>query len=290
MMKPISQDMKFIIWGIAFAILWSSASVSAKIGVQSMEPLVLFQFRFILAGAILLIYSYFFEEWKIPSKNEFIELAIFGFLNVTLYLSLFVLAITEVTAGIGSLSTCLGPLLMTILGGLVLGKKPKMTHYLGLFLGFSGVYIAVIPLLGNNNATPRGLIYLLFSMLSYSVASLYYSSKKWSLPRFALNGWQVLLGGIFMLPLTIFFNKKPVIITLPAVLAIIWLIGPVSILAVNIWLRLIKIDTIKASFFLFLCPIFGFVFSSLILNEPFTTYTVIGLIFVLCGLMFGQKK
>lgn len=289
-MKPISQDIKFIIWGIAFAILWSSASVSAKIGVQSMEPLVLFQFRFILAGAILLIYSYFFEDWKMPSKKEFIELAIFGFLNVTLYLSLFVLAITEVTAGIGSLSTSLGPLLMTILGGLVLGKQTKMIHYLGLFLGFAGVYIAVIPLLGNSNATPRGLIYLLFSMLSYSVASLYYASKKWSLPRFALNGWQVVLGGIFMLPLTIFFNKKPVIITLPAVLAIIWLIGPVSILAVNIWLRLIKIDTTKASFFLFLCPIFGFIFSSLILNEPFTVYTVIGLIFVLCGLMFGQKK
>ncbi len=288
-MRPLSQDVKFIIWGILFAILWSSASVAAKIGVQSMEPLVLFQFRFILAGALLLIYSYFFEDWKLPNIKEFIELAIFGFLNVTLYLSLFVLAITEVTAGIGSLSTSLGPLLMTILGGLIFGKKTKMIHFLGLFLGFFGVYIAVIPLLGNSNATPRGLILLLFSMLSYSVASLYYASKKWSLTRFALNGWQVLLGGIFMLPLTIFFNKKPVIMTLPALLSIAWLIGPVSILAVNIWLKLIKIDTIKASFFLFLCPIFGFIFSSLFLNEPFTVHTVIGLIFVLCALMLGKK-
>ena len=289
-MKPLSQDVKFIIWGILFAILWSSASVTAKIGVKSMEPLVLFQFRFILAGVLLLIYSYFFENWRTPSKKEFIELAIFGFLNVTLYLSLFVLAITEVTAGIGSLSTSLGPVLMTILGGLVLGKKTKIIHYLGLFLGFTGVYIAVIPLLGNSSATPRGLILLLFSMISYSVASLYYASKKWSLPRFALNGWQVLLGGIFMLPLTFLFNKKPIVITLPAVFAIAWLIGPVSILAVNIWLRLIKIDTIKASFFLFLCPIFGFIFSFLFLNEPITSYTALGLVLVLCGLMFGQKK
>ena len=288
-MRPLSQDLKFIIWGIVFAILWSSASVSAKIGVQSMEPLVLFQFRFILAGVLLLIYSYFFEDWKLPNKKEFIELAIFGFLNVTLYLSLFVLAITEVAAGIGSLSTSLGPLLMTILCGLIFDKKIKMIHFLGLFLGFSGVYITVIPLLGNSNATPRGLILLLFSMLSYSVASLYFASKKWSLTRLALNGWQVLLGGIFMLPLTIFFNKKPVIITLPALLSIAWLIGPVSILAVNIWLRLIKINTIKASFFLFLCPIFGFIFSSLFLNEPFTVHTIIGLIFVLCALMLGKK-
>ena len=54
-MKKTNSSLQFILLGIVFAIFWSSASVAAKIGVRSMEPLVLFQFRFFLAG--ILFYS-----------------------------------------------------------------------------------------------------------------------------------------------------------------------------------------------------------------------------------------
>jgi probable blue pigment (indigoidine) exporter len=289
-MKAISSDLKFILFGVIFAIFWSSASVAAKIGVQTMEPLMLFQIRFFVAGIILLIYSYFYEEWRWPNKQEWKALAIFGFLNITLYLSFFVLAIKEVAAGIGSLSTSLSPLFMSIIGGVIFSKKIKRIHYLGLTFGLLGVYIAVIPLLQNAHATTKGLIFLLISMISYSLAAIYFAEKKWTLPRFAINGWQVLIGGILMLPLTLFLQEKKVIFNLSNIASIVWLILPVSILAVNIWLRLIRIDAVKASFYLFLCPIFGFIFSSIILKEPFTYYTFIGLILVLVGLYFGQKK
>ncbi len=290
MLKKITPSGQFIILGIVFAMFWSSASVAAKIGVRTMEPLMLFQFRFFLAGILLLTYSFFFEKWRMPNRTEFKALAIFGFLNITLYLSLFVLAIKEVAAGIGSLSVSLGPLLMSIIGGLVLGKKIKFTHILGLFLGLLGVFFAVWPLLQNSFATVRGLIYLLISMMSYSVAAIYFSEKTWTLPRFAINGWQVLMGGIFMLPFTLYLKEKPIEITLTSFFSILWLVIPVSVLSVNLWLRLLKIDSLKASFFLFLSPIFGFIFSSFILNEPFTWHTLLGLLFVLFGLFLGQKK
>jgi probable blue pigment (indigoidine) exporter len=109
-MKQINAGLQFILLGIVFAIFWSSASVAAKIGVQSMEPLVLFQFRFFLAGILLLTYHAVFEKWQWPNRQEIIALSVFGFLNVTLYLTLFVLAINEVAAGIGSLSVSIGKL------------------------------------------------------------------------------------------------------------------------------------------------------------------------------------
>jgi probable blue pigment (indigoidine) exporter len=289
-MSEKTKHFKFLLWGLVFSIFWSSASVAAKIGVQSMEPLVLFQFRFLFAGFLLLVYSYFFENWRLPTRKEFVALLIFGVLNITLYLSLFVLAINEVAAGIGSLSTSMGPLLMTILSGLMLGTKTKAIHYLALFLGLCGVTVAVCPLLAHSFATPRGLAFLLGSMLSYSAGSIYFSQIKWTLPRLAINGWQVCLGGLCMLPLTLFLKEKPIVFTLQNSLSIAWLVVPVSILAVNIWLRLIRVDAIKASLFLFLCPIFGFLFSSLILHEPFTLHTLAGLGLVLVALFLGQKN
>lgn len=290
MLKKITPSGQFIILGIVFAMFWSSASVAAKIGVRTMEPLMLFQFRFFLAGILLLTYSFFFEKWRMPNRTEFKALAIFGFLNITLYLSLFVLAIKEVAAGIGSLSVSLGPLLMSIIGGLFLGKKIKAVHVFGLVLGVAGVGLAVSPLLQNSFASVRGLIYLFISMISYSIASIYFAEKTWTLPRFSINGWQVLIGGILMLPFTLFLKEKPVVFNLNVVYTILWLAIPVSLLSVNLWLRLLKIDSLKASFFLFLSPIFGFIYSSIILSEPFTWHTLIGLILVLLGLYMGQRK
>lgn len=289
-MKKLNSGLQFILLGIIFAIFWSSASVAAKIGVQSMEPLALFQFRFFLAGILLLTYHAVFEKWQWPNREEIIALSVFGFLNVTLYLTLFVLAINEVAAGIGSLSVSIGPVLMAIIGGLILGKKIEPRQIFGLLFGFGGVFIAVWPLLKNSFATLRGLTYLFLGMLSYSLAAVYFAEKKWNLSRYAINGWQVLFGGIFMLPLTLYLKKEPIVFSTENILSILWLTIPVSLLAVNLWLKLIKIDAIKAAFFLFLCPIFGFIFSSFILNEPFTWHTMMGLLLVLIGLYLGQER
>ena len=230
-----------------------------------MQPLVLFQFRFFLAAFILLLYSRIFEPWRLPDKKEWIQLAIFGFFNITLYLSLFVLAINEVAAGIGSLSTSMSPLMMALLGGLFYNKKTNKTQILGLVLGIAGVWVAVIPLLGDNLATIKGITFLFISIMSYSWAALYYSDKTWTLSRYAINGWQVLFGAIFLLPFTMFSSDG------------------------NLWLRMLKIDPVRASFFLFLSPIFGFIFATSILGEPFTLFTLGGLVLVLCGLYLGQK-
>ncbi len=284
------KDLKFLVLGVLFAFFWSSASVAAKIGIKFMEPLVLFQFRFLLAGISLLVYHIVFEKFQMPKKQEWIALSVFGFFNITLYLSLFVLGINEVASGIGSLSTALTPVLMTMISGFYLGKKIKTNQIVGLILGMFGVGLAVWPLLFNSHATYRGILFLILSMLSYSVGSISFSEKKWNLSRIAINGWQVLLGGLFMFPLTIFLNQKPIVFSWQSGLSILWLAFPVSILAVNLWLRLVKLNTVKASFFLFLCPIFGFIFSSVLLHEPFTIHTLTGLISVISGLYISQKN
>lgn len=276
--------------GILFAALWSSASVAAKIGVTVMSPLVLFQFRFFLAAAILLVYSYFFEAWRWPSKKEWKQLAIFGFFNVTVYLSLFVLAIKEVAAGIGSLSTSMSPLMMAMIGGIFYGKKTSKLQIFGLVLGLAGVWVAVLPLLSHQLATVKGITFLLISILSYSWAALYYADINWSLTRYAINGWQVLFGAIFLLPFTFLLSEGQVRFSFTAMFSILWLVIPVSIISVNLWLRLLKIDPVKTSFFLFLSPIFGFIFATIILSEPFTIYTLAGLGLVLCGLYLGQRS
>jgi len=283
-------NLKTILIGILFAALWASASSAAKIGLRSVEPLVLFQIRFLIAGIGMLAYSYFIQKDRLPQGNEWKKLTIFGLLNVTLYLSFFVLGISEVAAGIGSLSTATNPLFISILSAVWLGRKVKSSEWMAVLLGMIGVALACFPLIQNSFATPMGLFYMFLCMLSYSIGTIYYSNIDWKLSRTAINGWQVFLGGILMLPITFLMHKKPNNYDLTFYLSEFWLIVPVSVIAVNLWLYLLKIDAVKASFFLFLCPIFGFTYSYFLLDEPITYHTFLGTAFVIVGLYVGQRE
>ena len=197
-------NMKNIIAGIAFAMLWASASAATKIGLKSAQPFVLSNVRFILAGVVLLLFAKMLGRNIKINKKDFVKLSIYGFLNVTLYLGAFVLAIKHVAAGIGSLSIATNPLFITIFSAVLLKKSSKINEWLGLFLGMAGVLIATYPLLQNSYADTQGLIILLISMLSYSLGTVYYSSQNWNQDRLVINGWQVLLGGVMLLPFTYF--------------------------------------------------------------------------------------
>jgi probable blue pigment (indigoidine) exporter len=282
---------KNLLIGIFFAMLWASASSATKIGIQSAQPLVIGNFRFFIAGALMLSYSYLFQKNRLPKGLEWKQLAIYGFLNVTLYLGCFVIAIKHVSAGIGSLAPATNPLIISVLSAFWIGRSVKKTEVLGLILGITGVGIATYPLLKNSFADVEGLIILSISMISYSVGTVYYSSQKWDLPLLVINGWQVLLGGILLVPITFFFTDwSNNTYDVKFWFSVLWLVIPVSIGAVQLWLYLLKLDPVKASLWLFLCPIFGFIYASFLLNEPITAYTYVGTFLVIVGLYLAQRE
>lgn len=285
------MNLRFILLGVLFAALWASASSAAKLILPYIEPLMMFQVRFFSAGALLILYAQVIRKERLPRGREWKQLIIFGLLNTTLYLGLFIIALREISAGIGSLSTSTNTLLISVLSTFWLGEKIRLRQWLAVLLGLVGVAIACYPLLQDQHATPRGLLLIFLSMVAYSVGTIYYSKVKWKLSRFTINGWQVLLGGVFLLPLTLFFHESGQNEwNMTVFFSILWLVVPVSVVAVQLWLYLLKTDTVKASFFLFLCPIFGFIYANLLLDEPLTFYTWGGTALVLGGLYLGNKK
>lgn len=285
------MNRRFILTGVLFAALWATASAAGKYAIQFVEPLLVFQIRFLLAGTLLIFFSHIIKKERLPKPEEWKKIGLFGLLNTTLYLSLFILALSEISAGIGSLSTSTNSLIISILSSVWLGQQIKTRQWTAVLLGTIGVAIACYPLLVNNLATSKGLMLIFLSMLSYSAGTIYYSKIKWKISPITINGWQVFLGGIFMLPLTLYFHTpNSNIFTFKVWLSIIWLVIPVSIVAVQLWLHLLKKDTIRASFFLFLCPIFGFIYANVVLDEPITRYTWIGTALVLAGLYVGQGR
>lgn len=289
---PFSQSkrLSWLVAGTLFAALWASASTATKIGLTVAQPLVIAVVRFTLAAAIMLFIAHIVRRQRLPVDREWKQIATYGLLNITIYLGLYVVAMQTVTAGIGALSIATNPVFISFLSVIFLNKKLTTPIILSILVCIGGVICAAWPLFEAATVTTRGLLILLLSMLSYSVAAIYFSSREWNgLSLFTINGWQTLIGGLFLLPFTMIFYKTSANhFDKTFWYAVGWLAIPVSIFAVQLWLWLLQVNPVRAGLWLFLCPLFGFVFATWWMKDSISGYTIVGVALVIGGLLLSK--
>lgn len=275
-----------------FAFLWASAATATKIALEVSQPLVIAQVRFAVASIIMLLFAHVLGREKLPSGIEWKQITIYGLLNITIYLGCYVIAMQHVTAGVATLAIATNPLFISFSSVLFLKKKLTPAIFVALLLGTIGVICASWPLLNDASVTIGGLTLILFSMLSYSIGAIYFSAKKWNnLSLLTINGWQTTIGGILLLPFTLIsYRGDNNHYNLKFWGGTLWLAVFVSIFAIQLWLWLLRKNTIKAGLWLFLCPVFGFAIAAAILNDVISAYTITGVIFVILGLFLSQKN
>jgi drug/metabolite transporter (DMT)-like permease len=281
-----------LVAGLFFSLLWSSAATATKIGLQVVQPFTICVVRFFLAGLLMILISHLLLRQRLPRGREWGQIALYGVLSNSVYLGLYVIAMRQVSAGLGSLSVATNPLFINLLTAIFLRQRLTVKTLLCLLICMTGVVVAAWPLLQNSTATPEGLLILLAGMIAYSVGVIYFSRVPWNeLPLLAINGWQVLMGGVFLLPVAAAVYRPALNHWgVKAMGAIGWLAIPVSIGAVQLWLYLLKRDAARSSFWLFLTPVFGFAISNVFTGEPITGYTLVGMVLVIGGIYWQNAR
>lgn len=285
------MNWKLIAVGLAFALLWSSASTATKFGLQSAQPFVIAVTRFFLAGALMLFFAHIVMRYPLPGRRQWRPLVIYGLLNISIYLGLYVLAMQQISAGLGSLAIAVNPVMISFIAAAWFGHRITAKNVWSLVICCLGVLVAAYPLLQKSYASPQGMLLLLISMLAYSTGALYYSRKDWGgLQILSINGWQTLIGGLFLLPvLWITYEPSRNHFDFRLAASVGWLAIPVSIGAMQCWMFLLNRNAIKATYWLFLCPLFGFILAHFLLAEPLGLYTLAGVILVIAGLYIAQQ-
>jgi drug/metabolite transporter (DMT)-like permease len=289
-MSSINKSLRWFVAGTLFAILWASASTATKIGLTVAQPLVIAEVRFAIASFIMLFISHFILRQRLPVKKEWKQLIIYGLLNISIYLGLYVVAMQHITAGIGALAVASNPVFISFLSVFFLKKKLHFSIIISIIVCTLGVLCASWPLLGDASISVQGLVVLFLSMLSYSIGAIYFSSKEWSgLSLLTINGWQTFLGGLFLFPVMFFFYKNSGNhLNSTFWVSVGWLAVPVSIFAVQLWLWLLQLNAVRAGLWLFLCPLFGFIIAAWIMKDAISAYTVVGVVLVIIGLFLSR--
>ena len=139
--------MKTKVWTalLAVYIVWGSTYLAIRFGVETIPPFILAGTRFLIAGAILLIWRRAAGD-PFPTPRQWRSTAIVGALLLLGGNGLVSFAEQRVPSGIAALMVGSVPLWMILIEAIRPGGvKPGWQAIVGLLVGFSGIFILVGP-------------------------------------------------------------------------------------------------------------------------------------------------
>ena len=264
---------------------------------ESIPPFMLFGWRFIIAGLLLLIfcsYKYGMKE-VVPQLNNSVSkgiLLVFGVgcLQTAGTMGMLSLALMTLSSSLSSIILFTNPLWLALLAHAFLNEKITILKFTALALGVLGV---VVCLGLEGEFDKRGILFAFIGSLCWALNTLITKKNVFDKSIFVFTGWQLLLGGIVMLVVSYAFkeNYDYSLINYWDIFWFIWLIIPASICSFSLWFMALKIGgATTTSSFLFLVPLFSLIFSIIFLHDVLNAHIIIGGLLIMVSLYLINKN
>ena len=135
--EGFSLDIRAVLMGLLFALMWSSAFTSARIIVADAPPLAALSVRFFISGLIAVgIARALGQSWSL-TREQWRLTILFGVCQNALYLGLNFVAMQTVEASLAAIIASTMPLLVALGGLMVFGERVRPLGAAGLVAGTS---------------------------------------------------------------------------------------------------------------------------------------------------------
>ena len=150
------MDLRALVMGLVFSLMWSSAFATARVIVADAPPLWALTLRFALSGLIAVAVARALgQSWQL-TRPVARSVIIFGLCQNALYLGLNFVALQWVQASVAAIIASAMPLIVAVLGWLWRGERVAPLGQIGLALGFAGVALIMGTRL-SGGSDPLGL-------------------------------------------------------------------------------------------------------------------------------------
>lgn len=282
------MDIRAILAGLLFAIMWSSAFTSARIIVADAPPLMALALRFLISGALAVLIARFMgQSWRLTA-SQWRATIIFGICQNALYLGLNFVAMQRIEASLAAIIASSMPLLVGVAGWLFAGQRMSSLGVAGLVAGFCGVVLIMGSRLGGG-ADLYGIGLCVLGVISLTVATMALKNATSGGNFLMIVGLQMLVGSAVLWPVGLLLDVPEVTISSKLVLAFIYTTLVPGLAATLVWFWLVnRIGAVKASTFHFLNPFLGVAIAALILSEQLGAMDVIGVLIITGGILAVQ--
>ncbi len=284
------MDIKAIIMGLAFALMWSSAFTSARVIVEYAPPLTALALRFLISGLIGVGIAFLLGQSARLSRKQWMGVVIFGVCQNALYLGLNFVAMQTIAASLAAIIASTMPLLVALAGWLIFGTKVKAFGIAGLIAGLIGVTLIMGARI-QGGVDIYGLVLCVIGVVSLTVATMAVLGASSGGNVLMIVGLQMLVGSALLWAPALAFETLVVTWNWQLIVAFAYTTLVPGLAATLVWFLLVRrIGAVRASTFHFLNPFFGVAIAAVLLGERIGFLDVVGVAVIAGGILAVQSS
>ncbi|MDG1168522.1 MAG: DMT family transporter [Sulfitobacter sp.] len=282
------MDIKAILMGIVFAMMWSSAFTSARIIVADMSPLFALSLRYLISGLLGVGIALALGQSMRLTPAQWRATIVFGILQNAVYLGLNFVAMQTIQASLAAIIASTMPLIVGFAVWAFLGEKLKPLGLAGLVAGVIGVAIIMGARL-SGGVDMVGVALCVVGVLALSAATLLVRGATSGGNFLMIVGLQMLVGCVTLAMATFLFETPRLDPSLPLLFAFTYTCLVPGLAATIIWFWLVnRVGATRAATFHFLNPFFGVAVAALLLSEPLGARDILGVVIIAAGILAVQ--
>ncbi|MCU1719049.1 EamA family transporter [Pseudomonas sp. 5P_3.1_Bac2] len=266
-----------ILWGTTYwlttAVLWTE------------RPLSTAMIRLLVPGLILLCLRRYWPRAQDWPPLLVVSLLCMGLMHACLFYSA-----SRLAGPLAALLVCTQPLLVWALAWLLFRQRTRWIISCGAVLGFCGITLVLVAPSRMQWDMPAALAALLASA-SMGLGTLLMKRWKLNIPPLPFVGWQLLLGGLMVLPFAAWFEFPLPLPTLREVSGYGFLTLFGTLLPYYLWFKALpQLDPVQLSLFLLLSPLSAICIGYLLLGQALTPWQLLGAVVVFAGILLSQLQ
>jgi probable blue pigment (indigoidine) exporter len=273
---------------------WGSTYLVTTEFLPAGRPLLAGALRSLGAGLILVILANRPNEKHHPKQNPFpqseiwwFRVIVLGILNIGAFFAMLFGAAYRLPGGIAAAVGAIQPLVAVSLAAAIMKERPRAVTIGSVVVGVIGVAILVTR--NTAHLDSLGLVLALGGALSMATGVTL--TKHWGRPVALLTftSWQLLAGGVFLVPLVVAYEGFPSTMSLRNVLGYLWLATVGGALAYALWFRGIALLPVVATSVLgALSPVVAALLGWLVLHQRLSPLQGIAAIVILGSVLVTQ--
>ncbi|MFF2325108.1 MULTISPECIES: DMT family transporter [unclassified Streptomyces] len=222
-----------------------------------------------------------------PRGSWWWKSAVLGTLNMGGFFALVYIAAQLLPTSTASTVMATSPVVMMLIAWALLSERPRPLPSAGAVVGLGGVCLMLLT--GAVAVDVRGVLASVAAMLMSSLG--YVLAKRWGaeVDVLASTAWQLIAGGLLLLPLAAVVEGAPPALDAPAALGFGYVAVVATALAFAAWFAgLRRLPAATVGLVGLLNPVTGVLLGTLVAGEPLTLRQLCGLLLVLAGILLGQ--
>jgi drug/metabolite transporter (DMT)-like permease len=278
--------------GGLFVVLWASAFVAGKVGLQSTGPLTMLVIRFAVAALVLLPIAVLSRAAWPRKAIDYVHLAVAGLLvNAATLACIYVGLTLGVSAGTSALVAGTAPLFTALGAGPVLDEKIENHQWVGMLIGLGGVALVVLNKISLAGATWEGYALTFIAVGAFVAGTLYQKRFVKKIDLSSGNFVQFAVATAVVFPLAVHFEGLQARWNGDLIACALWMAIVNSVCGLGLlYLLLRRGKASQVSTLFLLVPGVAAAMGFIAFHETLGPLTIGGFIIAASGVYLGSRK